>query len=251
MSSLAKIITVPDSILWARGSSECHTAFTAWIRFFWGITELGRSSGLAFFGDRGQVDLLGFDLRQERARGKDALGHGKHVGEGGARRRQFLVQASGLLERIERLLLKFDGIIRLVFLEQRGGFAHGPRHAAETVDQRQIIFAGARLGFLPADDVAKKTLRIIGQCLVQRREKRGFASSSSAASSVCSRSTSKRSSKFSSCAACFPEMVTAAFMRASLGHGLHPPAGDLRQLLKCGLCLLVMTGCSLAVASSI
>ena len=41
MSSLAKRNTVPDSIWWANGSSDISTAFTAWIKFFCGMTSPG------------------------------------------------------------------------------------------------------------------------------------------------------------------------------------------------------------------
>ena len=47
MSSLANNITVPVSSLWDSVPSESSMAFTAWTRFFWGITSAARPAGSA------------------------------------------------------------------------------------------------------------------------------------------------------------------------------------------------------------
>ena len=72
---------------------------------------------LGFLGDSSQLNLLVLDLSQQWTRGKGASGDSKHTGKGRSRCRQSLNQATGLFDRVERLLLEFDRVIRLVIFE--------------------------------------------------------------------------------------------------------------------------------------
>ena len=111
-----------------------------------------------------------------------------------------------------------------------------------------IIVAGARLGFLPEDDVTKKPLRIIGQRLVSCDEKRGIRFVIGGIFGLLE-DRNQAFLKRQQLRCLLFGNGDGNLHAGPLGQGLHPPAGDLRQFLKCGLCLLVMTGCSLAVVS--